>query len=67
MWAVAGICFIPVVYGAMMVWLKDSEDPDDELRRIAGGAPHRIGVRGWDRPYRAGWDRPSGGGGAPAA
>ncbi|HUK72008.1 MAG TPA: cytochrome c oxidase assembly protein [Streptosporangiaceae bacterium] len=57
-WAVAGICFIPVVYGTMMVWLTDSDDPDDELRRIVGGGRRRVGVRGWDRPSRAESDRP---------
>ena len=49
LWAVAAACFVPVVYATMMVWLKDSDDPDDELRRVVDGPPRSAGVRGWER------------------
>jgi cytochrome c oxidase assembly factor CtaG len=52
LWAVAAACFVPVVYATMMVWLKDSADPDDELRRVVDGPPRSAGVRGWERTAR---------------
>lgn len=52
LWAIAGLCFVPVVYVSLMVWLRDSADPDDELR--AAGTRRRSGVprppRGWRQP-----------------
>lgn len=50
LWAVAAACFVPVVYATMMAWLKDSDDPDDELRQVVGVPPRRAAVRGWERP-----------------
>lgn len=44
---VTGLVYLPVIFGSLFVWLKDSEDPDDELRRL---------VR--DERRRAGWLRP---------
>ena len=34
LWAVPGICFIPVVYFSLITWLRDTADPDDELRDV---------------------------------
>jgi len=57
MWAIPGLCFVPVVYVAMMTWLKDSQDPDDELRVLVAerGTPQ---ASRWPRPPR-GWNTPS--------
>jgi cytochrome c oxidase assembly factor CtaG len=55
MWAVPAFCFVPVVYVAVMTWLKDSQDPDDELRAlVADRHPAPPAVR-WPRPPR-GWN-----------
>lgn len=58
LWAVPALCFVPVVYVAMMSWLKDSQDPDEELRVLIadqqGGRPPAR----WPRPPR-GWNAPS--------
>ena len=35
LWAIPGLCFVPVVYAALITWLRDSAEPDDELRAIA--------------------------------
>src|SRR5215472_16055071 len=42
--AIAGLCFVPVVYVSLITWLRDSADPGDEPRAAAGGA---------DQPGRA--------------
>ena len=34
MWAVSAICFVPVVYVTALTWLRDTSDPDDELRAM---------------------------------
>lgn len=34
LWLLAAIGYIPLIFASLVVWLKDSEDPDDELRRI---------------------------------
>ena len=41
LFAIAGLCFVPVVYFSLITWLRDSADPDDELRAAqpAGPAP----------------------------
>jgi cytochrome c oxidase assembly factor CtaG len=51
-WAVSGFCFIPVVFVTMLSWLKDSEDPDEELQRLARDQRQRAVVRGWERRAR---------------
>jgi cytochrome c oxidase assembly factor CtaG len=46
-WGMAGVCFLPVIFAALVTWLAGG-DIDDELQR---GFPRaRAGVRGWDRP-----------------
>jgi cytochrome c oxidase assembly factor CtaG len=51
-WAVAGVSFVPVVFASLLAWLKDSDDPDEELQRIVRDDNHRVVVRGWARPRR---------------
>jgi cytochrome c oxidase assembly factor CtaG len=55
LWAVPGICFIPVVYFSLITWLRDTADPDDELRDVptaSGEAKPRPPrpPRGWRLP-----------------
>ncbi len=54
MWAVPAFCFIPVVYVTAMAWLKDSGDPDEELRAVAAGLDPQSRPGRWPRPPR-GW------------
>jgi cytochrome c oxidase assembly factor CtaG len=54
MWAVPALCFLPVIFGMLITWLRDSEDPDEELRRAANDGAAAIGPGGWPRPPR-GW------------
>ena len=56
-WAVTGLCFVPVVIVTMMSWLKDN-DTDEELQRIVRDADQRAVVKGWGRPSRGG-NRPA--------
>ncbi len=51
LFAIASFCFVPVVYAAMLTWLRDGADLGEEYRR-ASGRNGRITVRGWDRPAR---------------
>lgn len=57
MWAVPALCFGPVIYAMLAAWLRNSEDPDAELRAVsmADSAVTRPGS--WPRPPR-GWHRP---------
>jgi len=55
LWTIPGLCFVPVVYVALITWLRDSADPDDELRAVAGarGETEAAGLRpprGWRLP-----------------
>jgi cytochrome c oxidase assembly factor CtaG len=55
MWAIPAFCFVPVVYVAVMTWLKDSQDPDQELQALVAerqGGPQAVR---WPRPPR-GWN-----------
>jgi cytochrome c oxidase assembly factor CtaG len=48
LWAIPAFCFVPVVYFALITWLRDSNYPDDELRRepaAESGLPRP--PRGW--------------------
>jgi hypothetical protein len=57
MWAVSAICFVPVVYVAALTWLRDTSDPDDELRAMIRAQREQRGHR-WPRPPR-GWNPPA--------
>jgi cytochrome c oxidase assembly factor CtaG len=52
LWAITGLCFVPVVYVSLITWLRDTSDPDHELRRVpqtggAAGQPMPRPPRGW--------------------
>lgn len=51
--AIPGLCFVPVIYVSLMVWLRDSADPDDELRHLSPTRPRLIrrSPRGWRLPH----------------
>lgn len=51
LWAVAALSFIPVIFASMVVWLTDTEDPDDELRTVV--RPRIAAVRGWGNQSRS--------------
>jgi cytochrome c oxidase assembly factor CtaG len=48
-WLVSGLCFVPVVFVTLLAWLKDSDDPDEELQRLARDERQHPVVRGWGR------------------
>jgi cytochrome c oxidase assembly factor CtaG len=55
LWAIPGMCFVPVVYASLIRWLRDSSDPDTELRGMDDGNPGaRLPrpPRGWGLPPR---------------
>jgi len=58
MWAVPALCFAPVIYAMIIAWLRDSSDPDEELREAGPGDLVRGGHDGLPRPPR-GWRSPS--------
>jgi cytochrome c oxidase assembly factor CtaG len=43
LWAVAGVCFIPVVFGALLTWLREGTEATGE----PAGQTTPAGVRGW--------------------
>jgi cytochrome c oxidase assembly factor CtaG len=51
-WAVSACCFVPVVFVALLRWLSASENPDEELQRLARDDRQLPVVRGWGRPAR---------------
>jgi len=56
MWAVPAFCFIPVVFVTALTWLKDTDDPDEELRAIVRVGEHPQPRSGrWPRPPK-GWN-----------
>ena len=57
LWALTGICFMPVIFANWISWLRDSSDPDAELRQITSAASGEPTTR--LRPPR-GWRLPSG-------
>ncbi|MCU1495716.1 MAG: hypothetical protein JWO62_3480 [Acidimicrobiaceae bacterium] len=34
LWVVPAVAFLPLIFVSLMTWLKDSEDPDDEMRQL---------------------------------
>jgi cytochrome c oxidase assembly factor CtaG len=51
-WGVAAVCFVPVIFGALFSWLKDSADIGEEFSQVFSAAGVPAGVKGWDRPRR---------------
>jgi cytochrome c oxidase assembly factor CtaG len=51
-WAVAGVCFVPVIFAGVISWLRDGGDVGEEFRQAFPDASTRAGVRGWQRPPR---------------
>jgi cytochrome c oxidase assembly factor CtaG len=51
LWLIAGLCFAPVVFTAALGWLRDTENPDAELGRVANEGGLRA-VKGWGHPRR---------------
>jgi cytochrome c oxidase assembly factor CtaG len=52
-WAVAGLCFVPVVITSMLGWMGGGEDADEEFQRVFRDENQRATVRGWGpRPRR---------------
>jgi cytochrome c oxidase assembly factor CtaG len=54
LWAVPALCFPPVIYAMIATWLRDSDDPDEELRKASHGSSAPAGLRARPRPPR-GW------------
>ena len=55
LWAIPGLCFAPVIYASLIRWLRDSADPDGELRGIPdahAGTTLPRPPRGWGLPSR---------------
>jgi len=52
LWAVAALCFVPVVFVSLMTWLRDSSDPDAELSEVPPAARPALlrPPRGWRMP-----------------
>ena len=51
-WAVSACCFVPVVFVALLSWLSASDNPDEELQRLARDDRQLPVVRGWGRQAR---------------
>ncbi len=51
-WAVSAFCFVPVVFATMLTWLKDNDNPDEELQRLTRDERQQAVVRGWERRPR---------------
>jgi cytochrome c oxidase assembly factor CtaG len=55
LWAITGLAFVPVVYSSLFSWLRDTSDPDHELRSVPSDAA--AAGPGVPRPPR-GWRIP---------
>ena len=53
LWAAAAFCFLPVIFYSAMTWLRDTEDPDDELRGVVRRESRRAWASGSPRPPRS--------------
>jgi len=51
-WAVAGLCFVPVIIVTVLGWIKDSEYTDEEFQRVFRDERNRAAVKGWGTPPR---------------
>jgi hypothetical protein len=43
---------VPVVFVTLLTWLSASDNPDEELQRLARDERQHPVVRGWGRPAR---------------
>ncbi|MGH3398356.1 MAG: cytochrome c oxidase assembly protein [Streptosporangiaceae bacterium] len=54
LWAVPAVCFVPVIYGLLITWLGERDDPDRELREASASRTRPVGLprppRGWRSP-----------------
>jgi cytochrome c oxidase assembly factor CtaG len=54
LWAISGLAFVPVVYVSLITWLRDTSDPDHELRRVPNASAAEPAAprppRGWRLP-----------------
>jgi len=57
LWAVAGVCFIPVIFVTLLTWLKEGAEAAGE----PAGPTEPAGVRGWGGSARQGRRRHIGG------
>lgn len=53
MWTAAGLSFIPVIVFAMLNWLSDPMNTDEELQRLVRDEHQRPMVRGWGHPAKS--------------
>lgn len=51
LWAVAAVCFMPVIFTSAYRWLNDGDKVEDELERVASTAALPA-VKGWGPPRR---------------
>ena len=51
LWAVAAVCFMPVIFTSAHRWMHDGDNVEAELERVAGTAALPA-VRGWEPPRR---------------
>jgi cytochrome c oxidase assembly factor CtaG len=58
LWLVPAVVYLPVIFASLMIWLKDSEDPDDEMRLLLRNERRRS----WLDPHSgSGREAPPGG------
>lgn len=50
LWLAATACFVPAVFANALRWLRDDEDPDTELHRLARDERRRAAPPGLPRP-----------------
>lgn len=55
LWAIPGLCFVPVIYVSLLTWLRDTSDPDHELGTVTTASESTAWAmprppRGW-RPH----------------
>ena len=58
LWAIPALSFVPLIYVALITWLRDSADPDEELRADPAGRGPAAQDQPVLRPPR-GWRLPS--------
>jgi cytochrome c oxidase assembly factor CtaG len=51
-WAVSAFCFVPVIFVTALNWLREQDDPDEQLQQLTRAESRRAVVKGWERPRR---------------